>query len=327
VRAIGDGFGRVLRIAWRTRRIATGNPSTIMGEANNNMCCHRLSTHHSGTKETAMANSSNMSGQFSLGTALIESLRYAIPGIGHVLKISWWLLLLFVVAIAVIVAILASIFGLDELVQRDEYPAGRILFELSNGVLGLLFGSALLVVFARDYILQESPPRLLPVLWPVALRAFLFTITLTIAVFVLTFAITLLAILLGATLGASGGIAGFIAGVLGAIAFVYLICRFITWVVSRAVDQPHTLGEAWRATAGSTAWKILAGLVIIVILSIAVAFVIALLAPFGGYVLDQMPALVAIPIAVIVGMALLVIYVMFIALVTIYPAAIFKQIA
>jgi hypothetical protein len=267
----------------------------------------------------------NASGQFSLGTALSESLRYAVPGIGHVLKISWLILLIFIIVLAACVAILGGIFGIDDVTQTEEYSTGRILFQLLNFVISLAFSAALLTVFARDYVLEEAPPRLFATFGQVLVRTFLFTIAAMAVAFVVVFVLTFVAILLGAALGSAGGAAGFILGVLVFVALLYLFCRFVTWIVSAAIGAPQTLGEAWRTTAGATGWKVLGGFIVLFVLAIIVAIVFGVLSQFLFPVLADASTAVLISLAVVIGLAIIVVYLMFVAAITVYPATVIKQ--
>jgi hypothetical protein len=269
--------------------------------------------------------------RFSLGSALSESLRYAIPGIGHALKISWWLFVVTLVVLAIIVAIVGGIFGFDEL-GDGEYSAAKALRDLGVSAVSLMSGAAFLTILARDYVLRESPPRLFPVFWPVLLRYFV--VTLLIIAIVIVLALAMAGIIFGLIASGAEGrnaltdfLFAYVPFFGGLLIVGYCLCRLITWTPSRAVDQPQTFGEAWRATAGATAWKILAGLAIIVISAYVAALILFFAWVFLYGAFSQVSDWIGIPIIVLFFAAMLLMYLMFAVLLTVYPATVFKQLA
>jgi hypothetical protein len=264
--------------------------------------------------------------RFSLGSALSESLRYAVPGIGHVFKITWLVILAFIAAIVVLSVLFSAIFGLEEIVRTEQYSGGKVAFEIINFIIGFLFGAALLVIIARDYLLQEQPVRLLPVLWPVALRYFLLTLMVLAGLILYFIVVTIAGIALGSVLGPNAvTLIGIPVIALSVVGFAYLVCRIITWVIARAVDHPQTLGQAWRSTAGATGWKVFGGLVLLALITAAALFVFVLLAGLTAYAVDRVSIALAIPLGLGLLAALIVIYMMFFALFTVYQANILKQ--
>jgi hypothetical protein len=265
---------------------------------------------------------------FSLKAALSESLRYAVPGIGHVFKITWPVLLAFIATLVVLSVLFSAIFGFGEIVQRRPYSTGRFVFDIINFMVSLSFGTALLVIITRDYLLQESPVRLFSTFWPVMLRYLLLMLIFVVGFIVFIIVVVFAGILLGAALGPTAvDIISIPFMLLSVVGFGYLFCRIISWVTSCAVGYPQTLRQAWRATAGATAWKILGGLVLIVLITAAALLAFVLLSAFMIYAVDKISIVGAIPFAIVLFVALTVVYMMFIALITVYPANIFKQTA
>ncbi len=270
---------------------------------------------------------------FSLRTALSESLRYAIPGIGHTLKISWRLILGTVVLLAAFIAAVGFIFGFDELGSKAEYSTSRMALDIGSAIIGLLFSAAFLTVVARDQVLKESPARLLPAFWGVFLRYFIITLIAFGLIIALVFVATAIFIGIADAFGTDGRspineILVSLMPLVGLLMIGYLISRFITWAASYAVDRPQTFGEAWRATAGITGWKILAGMIALVVLVIIAALALVFLIWAPGYaLLNQASDVAAVPIGIIFGIAVLLLYWIFATLLTIFPVAVFTQLA
>lgn len=264
--------------------------------------------------------------RFSLRTALSESLRYAIPGIGHLLKILWPVLLALVPAIVIVGFIFVNVLTPEKLAQ-DEASAEKLLFNLVILVLGLIFGSALITVIGRDYILAESPVRMFPVYWSVLLRTFLFTLIMLVIMFIIVMGIGFLLeyVLAGAPLELGPG---FVVNILILIGILYLYSRLVTWVVSRAIDRPQTFRETWRATGGAIGWKIAAGFIIITLLAMILLFVIYYSWRLIFPALNQIPEVLAYPAAILFFLTFFAVYLIAAAVLTaVYPATIFSQMA
>jgi hypothetical protein len=141
----------------------------------------------------------------------------------------------------------------------------------------------------RDYILKEHPVSVFPVLGAVLLR----TIGLMVVLLGVGIAILFPAGLVGSVALQDTNVASRVIGIacfaIGILSTWYVASRWITWVVSHAVERPQTLGEAWNATGGVASFKIFAGVLMLIFLFFAVAIPLSVGMSFALNALGQLP--------------------------------------
>lgn len=264
---------------------------------------------------------------FLLGTALGDALNYGFTRVPRIFKIAWPMLVgtiaIWAVQIVVTIALPATE---AELRNHSAMFYRNLKSIIAFGIPYALLQIATFVVIARDYLLAEQHPWN----WP----AFDWTVLRTIGM-------VLLSILTGAVIGLPVVFAGemimiplgvvsngprvlLLIGV--AVAVFYILARVSTWVVSRAVGRPQTMGESWRATKG-IGFQILAGMLVVVLLSLVIAIAVTAASAFLLYGLGQFPSPQQPVTAgyVVVALIQLALGVILSAITTVYITNVLKQ--
>jgi hypothetical protein len=264
--------------------------------------------------------------RISLSQALSESYGYFFKRFGHILRISWQLLAAMVVALLIFMCIASLLPPLPTTPGATIEPGVFWLHwitTMSFGIVLMLIYLAFFIVVARDYLLNEKPPRFAGVYPAVLLR----TIALLFILMACIVAITFPAMLVAGTALNAPGIASKIIGVsmivLAMIGSFYVMSRWSTWIVSHAVGRPQNLGEAWNSTSKS-AFKIIAGVIVIGLSVLPVAIVLGLagsliqnaVGPVTPGTLSGQALILLFLLAAVQFLVLQILYVMFFVFIT-----------